>query len=183
MNKYFSGLLTTFFIIFISMSANSDGHINLKYFATAKLYLEPNMMMVGDREPLVNVDKEESYIETADGARWEALNPCADWLVLQESGVFNLDVRCTAKAEDGSIVRIDYIGRAYPHDTGAEKMGAGDLIKAEDMYFRTAPTMKTLSEKYSWINTTMFVGEMVELQFFNENGKRPYVMYKWYAVQ
>ena len=68
------------------MSANSDGHINLKYFATAKLYLEPNMMMVGDREPLVNVDKEGSYIETADGARWEALNPCADWLVLQASG-------------------------------------------------------------------------------------------------
>ena len=36
---------------------------------------------------------------------------------------------------------------------------------------------------HKWINNTMFVGEMVEMQFFNDKGKRPYVMYKWYAVK
>ena len=61
-------------------------------------------------------------------------------------------------------------------------MGAGELLTSDDMYFYTAPTMTTLSEKYGWLNTSMFVGEMVELQFFNDKGKRPYVMYKWYSV-
>ena len=51
------------------------------------------------------------------------------------------------------------------------------------MYFYTAVTMTTMSEKYSWINNTLFVGEMAELQFFNDKGERPYVVYKWYQMQ
>ena len=163
--------------------AYSDGHIKIKHFATAKLYLT-SIMPTGDREPIVTVDPKGSYIETADGAKWAALEPCADWLYIQASGVFNLDVRCTAQTDDGAFVKINYKGRAYPlNDAAAEKFGAGELMKSEDMYFYTAVTMTTMSEKYSWINNTLFVGEMAELQFFNDKGERPYVVYKWYQMQ
>ena len=105
--KFFKYLITIIIVTTVSsVAANSADHINLKYFATAKLYLVP-LMAVADREPIVSVDENDSYIETADGTRWGTLNPCADWLNVQADGTFNLDVRCTARADDGSIVRID----------------------------------------------------------------------------
>ena len=182
--KIINIICISLFTSLLTMSiAHSDGHIKLEYFATAKLFLDP-LAPVADRDIIANVPTEGSYIETADGERWNIHNPCADWLVLQASGVFNLDVRCSAKTEDGSAVRVDYIGRAYPaNEIGSEKMTSSELITRDDFYFITAPHMKTVSEKYSWINNTMFVGEMVEMQFFNDKGKRPYVMYKWYAVK
>ncbi len=182
--KIINLLITSCFMLLLSISvAQSDGHIKIKHFATAKLYLK-SIMPTADREPVVTVDPEGSYIETTDGAKWDALDPCADWLYVQSTGVFNLDVRCTAKTEDGAFVKIFYKGRAYPlNDSAAEKFGKGGLMKSEDMYFYTAVTMTTMSEKYSWINNTLFVGEMAELQFFNDKGERPYVIYKWYQIQ
>ena len=114
--KIINIICISLFTSLLTMSiAHSDGHIKLEYFATAKLFLDP-LAPVADRDIIANVPTEGSYIETADGERWNI-------------------------------------------------------------------HMKTVSEKYSWINNTMFVGEMVEMQFFNDKGKRPYVMYKWYAVK
>ena len=130
--KIFKVIFITIFTSLLTMSiAHSDGHIKLEYFATAKLFLDP-LAPVADRDIIANVPTEGSYIETADGERWNIHNPCADWLVLQASGVFNLDVRCSAKTEDGSAVRVDYIGRAYPaNEIGSEKMTSSELISVD----------------------------------------------------
>ena len=65
-------IFITIFTSLLTISiAHSDGHIKIKHFATAKLYLT-SIMPTGDREPIVTVDPKGSYIETADGAKWAA---------------------------------------------------------------------------------------------------------------
>lgn len=83
--KIINIICISLFTSLLSISvAYSDGHIKIKHFATAKLYLTA-IMPTGDREPIVTVDPKGSYIETADGAKWAALEPCADWLYIKQA--------------------------------------------------------------------------------------------------
>ena len=91
----------------------------LKYEMTAKLYLEAPMPIEAN-QTIFSVVAEGSYIKLSTGETWEVLSPCADWGYISANGTVELDVRCTAKAEDGSFVRIDYKGRANDDVKGKE---------------------------------------------------------------
>ena len=105
--------------------------------------------------------------------------PGADWLQVFADGTVKLDVRLTIEADDGALIYITYNGIARHSDASLKKYEAGEEIDAEDMYFVTAPTMRTPSEKYGWLNRVQLLGKMTRLQ----SGADGFVEYDIFVVR
>ena len=150
----------------------------LEFVGTMKAYLE--FAPISKDKSLVTVTRGE--IKTVDGGTGEIVAPCADWLYVNPTGVFEQMVLCTAKMDDGSLMVAKYEGKVKLNEKGQEKMASGQIINNNDAIWITTPQFQTTSEKYSWMNDYMFVGRVMELQMPNENGKEPYVKYAWFKV-
>ena len=115
------------------------------------------------------------------GIRGSFIGPCGDWMRILRSGVARLDVRATLKTDDGELIYITYNGIIKHSESSYEKLVNGERITPEDgIYFITAPTIETTSEKYGWLNGLQAIGKMVEVQI---NSERSYVRYDVYVVR
>ncbi|MFC4271180.1 DUF3237 family protein [Sneathiella chungangensis] len=82
----------------------------------------------------------------------------ADWLLLREDDVMQLDVRITIEAEDGGLIYARYEGlRHGPQDVMA-KMAAGETVDPSLFYFRILPRFETSAASHLWLNKHLFVG-------------------------
>jgi len=68
----------------------------------------------------------------------------ADWIT-QVAGHSSLDVRITLDTDDGEVIYMTYTGIVRRSDDG--------------VYWRVRPIFATASEKYDWLNHTVFVGK------------------------
>ena len=68
----------------------------------------------------------------------------ADWIT-RVSGHSSLDVRITLETDDGAFIYMSYTGIIRPGDNG--------------LYWRVRPIFQTASEKYDWLNHTVFIGK------------------------
>jgi len=73
----------------------------------------------------------------------------ADWIT-QVQGHSSLDVRITLETDDGALIYMTY--------TGVVARGAGGL------YWRVRPIFSTASEKYDWLNQSVFVGKNKQVE-------------------
>ena len=100
---------------------------------------------------------------------------------IMPSGVARLDVRGTLRTDDGDLIYITYNGIIKHSEKSYNKLVNGELITQEDgIYFHTAPTFETTSEKYGWLNGVQAVGKMVKVQ---TNPERSYVRYDVYVLR
>ncbi len=81
-----------------------------------------------------------------------------DWFLLRPDGVGELDVRATARTEDGALIYVHYPGilAASPEIWG--RIGRGERVPPADYYFRTTPVFETGSPEYAWLNSIVSVG-------------------------
>ncbi len=115
------------------------------------------------------------------GIRGSFIGPCGDWLRIMPSGVARLDVRATLKTDDGELIYITYNGIIKHSEKSYQKLVNGERITPEDgIYFITAPTIETTSEKFGWLNGVQAIGKMVEVQISPE---RSYVRYDVYVLR
>jgi hypothetical protein len=105
--------------------------------------------------------------------------PGADWLRTMPGGSAQLDVRASIRTDDGALVFIAYGGVISHTPESMERLVNGELLKADDHYFITAPTFQTSSEKYAWLNHVQCVGKMVEVKM----GEDSYVKYDIFVVR
>ncbi len=68
----------------------------------------------------------------------------ADWIT-QVSGHSSLDVRITLETDDGEFIYMSYTGVVSRGENG--------------LYWRVRPIFQTASEKYDWLNHTVFIGK------------------------
>lgn len=68
----------------------------------------------------------------------------ADWIT-RVSGHSSLDVRITLETDDGAFIYMSYTGIIWPGENG--------------LYWRVRPIFQTASEKYDWLNHTVFIGK------------------------
>ena len=68
----------------------------------------------------------------------------ADWIT-RVSGHSSLDVRITLETDDGAFIYMSYTGIIRPGENG--------------LYWRVRPIFQTASEKYDWLNHTVFIGK------------------------
>ena len=94
-----------------------------------------------------------------------------------------MNVHCNIKMDDGSVLLWEYRGRLKMNETGGKNMEVGKPITPTDGmdYWISIPLVKTTSEKYAWLNESIFIGKGTFFQPPAE-GVKGYVTYDIYKV-
>lgn len=87
----------------------------------------------------------------------------ADWQVIRDDGVTEIEARYTLRADDGALVYIWNPGIREATPEVIARITAGELVDPSQYYFRTTPRMETESEKYRWMTRRLFVCRGVRL--------------------
>lgn len=90
----------------------------------------------------------------------KVMGPSGDWVQVQNNGNWKLDVRLLMEADDGSPIYMHYNGVLRMDPGLGERLGSGEEIPGEQMYFRSAPYFQTPSKKYDWLNSILAIGKM-----------------------
>ena len=106
-------------------------------------------------------------------------SPGGDWLQTLPDGTRRLDVRATIETDDGAFVYISYNGIARGTDESEAKLEQGEIVTSDEYYIVTAPTMRTASETYSWLNHVQCVGKMTRLK----RGEDAFIEYDVFIVR
>lgn len=82
-----------------------------------------------------------------------------EWALIGPDGYLRVDVRVQVETHDGAFIYVQYVGllemnaavqSATENQTGTE---------FGDQYFYTNPRFETGDPRYSWVNTTFFIGQ------------------------
>lgn len=91
-----------------------------------------------------------------------ALPGGGDWVLVNQQGLARLDVRKTIKTNDGALINMSYQGY-YQYDADImKKLEAGKGYNFGDTLFQVQAQFETGDPAYSWLNTTLAVGEAKE---------------------
>jgi hypothetical protein len=82
----------------------------------------------------------------------------ADWILLRSDGVGQLDVRASARTDEGDIIYAYYRGILRVEPGIMERILKGEEVDSSEYYFRTTPVFETGSERYAWLNKIVAVG-------------------------
>jgi hypothetical protein len=108
------------------------------------------------------------------------VSPSGDWLQVLPSGALRLDVRATLKTDDGAYIYLFYNGVIQHSAESAERLNKGEVLTTADIpYFVTAPTFRTSSEKYAWLNRVQAINKVVEVKL----GEGSYVKYDVFVIR
>jgi len=88
----------------------------------------------------------------------EALSFGADWFLIRNDGVGDIDVRITIRTDDNEYIYCYYRGILNVPPEIMERVQNGEDVDPSEYYFRTTPKFETGSEKYSWLNQIICVG-------------------------
>ena len=124
----------------------------------------------------------EGWVKAADGSTGKIIAPSGDWMEVLPNGTLKLDVRATVQMDDGALILVEYTGRIKLNETGAAKWESGEALGDGDWYFIASPTVRTIAEKYAWMNDVVFINNAVAVQGPNDAGKPLYVRYDVYMV-
>lgn len=99
---------------------------------------------------------------TANGPKLKAtiLDGGGDWNVLREDGMGHIYARYTLQAEDGALISVTNEGwiRMFEPKTA----GSTERVVSE-WYAKTNPRFEVEDGPHSWLNRTMFVGELRQI--------------------
>jgi hypothetical protein len=118
---------------------------------------------------------------TADGPtiKGKFVGPAADWVRVLPDGLVHLDVRALIETDDQQLIYVAYTGVQKCPKESADKLGKGEMIKADECYLIVAPTFETKSEKYKWLNDVQAIGKRIELQRSGD----PHITYEVFAIR
>jgi len=133
---------------------------------TATIELEYLMTVQGALEAPQTIDAGYGIVGVtggwADGPKIKAkvVGPGGDWFQVLPSGVAKLDVRLTLMTDDEQLIFVSYNGVV-----DREVRGTPDAP-----HITIAPTFRTSSQKYAWLNHLQAVGKMVQRSTDRETG-------------
>jgi hypothetical protein len=81
----------------------------------------------------------------------------ADWQVVRDDGMTEIDARYTLKADDGALVYVSNPGIREAPPEIIVRINAGEIVDPSLYYFRTLPRLECSSPKYAWMNRRLFV--------------------------
>lgn len=97
-----------------------------------------------------------------DGPRLKATlrGPSGDWVRIQPNGNWKLDVRLLMETDDGVPIYVHYNGVFRNQPGLMERLGTGEAISGDEMYFRSAPYFEAPEGKYGWLNDILVIGRI-----------------------
>jgi hypothetical protein len=110
-------------------------------------------------------DGERNYWIVSDaeieGARIKAriAAPGSDWMRVSDDGFWRPDVRVPFQTDDGETVLMHYTGLVQQTDAFKQAAEANHPTDWKDQYMRLMILFDTGAERYSWLNTSLFVAK------------------------
>lgn len=86
--------------------------------------------------------------------------PSGDWVRIQPNGNWKLDVRLLMVTDDNVPIYIQYSGVLRMQQGLMERIGSGEEIPGEQLYFRSAPYFEAPEGKYGWLNDILVLGRI-----------------------
>jgi hypothetical protein len=100
----------------------------------------------------------------------------ADWGLVREDNVFELDVRIVIETDDGAFIHTYYRGIVAMTKEEVVQFLAGELPKGLTLY--TTPRFETGHPKYQWLTRIQAVAR----GSLEQEGDRFKVSYSWYVL-
>lgn len=95
---------------------------------------------------------------TGDRLSGKVLPGGGDWLFRRADGVIHLDVRAVLETDEQETIYMTYTGRLKSNPQLDERFSRGEIIPAEDLYFRTAVQFETAAPRIGWLNDIVAFG-------------------------
>jgi hypothetical protein len=80
-----------------------------------------------------------------------------DWATIRPDGAIQLDVRATAKTDDGAMIYACYGGYIFGPPDVLGRAVAGEDVPPGEYYFYTSPMFQTGAPQYDWLNRTVSI--------------------------
>ena len=82
-----------------------------------------------------------------------------EWALIGPDGYLRVDVRAQVETHDGAFLYVQYVGLLEMNATVQSAIENGKGTEFSDQHFHTNPRFETGDARYSWVNTTFFIGE------------------------
>ena len=90
--------------------------------------------------------------------RGTILNNGADWQIVREDGLADLDTRYALRTDDGRVVYVQNKGVRHAPPDVMQRLNAGERVDPDRVYFRTVPVFETSAPELQWLARSIFVG-------------------------
>ena len=81
----------------------------------------------------------------------------ADWLLLREDAVLEMDLRATLRTQDGALVLMKSFGLRHGPPEVIAAIGRGESVDPASYYFRTTPRFASADPRYAFLNRLVAV--------------------------
>ena len=82
-----------------------------------------------------------------------------EWALIGPDGYLRVDVRAQVETHDGAFLYVQYLGLLEMNATVQNAIENEIGTEFSDQHFYTNPRFETGDVRYSWLNTTFFIGE------------------------
>ena len=82
----------------------------------------------------------------------------ADWQIVREDGLAELDTRYTLQTNSGSLIYIQNAGIRHASPEITKKLLAGEPVDHSQVYFKTVPIFETSAPELQWLTRAIFIG-------------------------
>jgi hypothetical protein len=76
----------------------------------------------------------------------------ADWQVIRDDGIVEVEARYTLETQDGALIYISNWGLRHGPKEVMERLASGAEVDPQEYYFRTTPIFETGARDYLWLN-------------------------------
>jgi hypothetical protein len=82
----------------------------------------------------------------------------ADWQIVRDDGLAELDTRYTLQADSGGLIYIQNAGIRHAPAEITKKLLAGEAVDQSQVYFKTVPIFETSAPDLQWLTRAIFIG-------------------------
>ena len=82
----------------------------------------------------------------------------ADWQIIRDDGVAELDTRYALQTDTGKLVYIQNAGVRHAPPDVMKKLIAGEAVDPSQVYFKTVARFETGAPELQWLTRSIFVG-------------------------
>ena len=87
--------------------------------------------------------------------RGEVLDGGADWQIVGDEGLTQLDTRYTLKTDRGELIYIQNAGLRHAPPELSARLLAGEPVDPSLVYFRTVPVFETAAPDLQWLTLSL----------------------------
>ena len=92
------------------------------------------------------------------GMKGRILPGGADWQIVQEDGLSELDTRYTLETDAGELIYVQNAGVRHAPPDVVKKLLAGESVDPSLVYFRTVPKFETSAKNLQHLTRSIFIG-------------------------